>query len=92
MGYYEGVNRLLSNKGIVQVRGVDCPVIGNVSMNMTTIDVSHVPQAEVGEEVIVFNSEVSRNNSIQNVAKLINTSPYELLVKLSESTYRKITP
>jgi len=90
MGYYEGVNRKLSNKGVVQVRGVDCPIIGNISMNITTIDISHIPQVVVGDEVVVFSSDPSRKNSIRNTAKIIDMLPYELLVKLAESIHRKV--
>ena len=90
MGYYEGVNRRLSNKGVVQVRGIDCPIIGNISMNITTIDVSHLPQIAVGDEVVVFSPDVSKKNSIRNTAKIIDMLPYELLVKLAESIHRKV--
>lgn len=91
LGYYDGLNRRLSNKGVVKVNGIDCPIIGNISMNITTIDVSHLAHVSVGDEVIVFSSHTSDKNSIRNVAKIIDMSPYELLVKLAESTYRKVT-
>jgi alanine racemase len=92
LGYYDGLNRRLSNKGIVQIQGINCPIVGNISMNITTIDVSHIKDVKVGEEVIVYSSLSSDKNSIKNAAKAIGMSPYELLVKLAESTYRKVTP
>lgn len=91
LGYYDGLNRSLSNRGIVKVNGTECPIIGNISMNITTIDVSHVAHIAVGDEVIVYSPHPSDKNSISNVAKTIKMSPYELLVKLAESTYRKMT-
>ncbi|MCX6731141.1 MAG: alanine racemase [Candidatus Roizmanbacteria bacterium] len=92
LGYYEGINRQFSCKGTVQIRGVDCPIIGAVSMNITTVDVTNVPHVTVGDEVVVFSSQMGSVNSIQNAARIIHMSPYELLVKLAESTYRKIAP
>lgn len=90
IGYYEGLNRKLSNKGIVQVQGVDCPIIGNISMNITTIDVSPVPHVVVGDEVDVISADSSKANSVRNTAKTASQSPYELLVKLTESIHRKV--
>jgi alanine racemase len=92
LGYYEGLNRRLSNKGVVQVRGIDCPIIGNISMNITTIDISHIPEVAIGDEVVVFSNNPTHKNSIKNAAKSITMSPYEMLVKLAESTHREVTP
>ncbi|MDO8269193.1 MAG: alanine racemase C-terminal domain-containing protein [Candidatus Levybacteria bacterium] len=40
--YYDGVDARLSNKGIFIIRGIDCNILGRISMNITTIDVSNV--------------------------------------------------
>jgi alanine racemase len=87
-GYNDGIDRKLSNKGIVKVRGVVCPIVGVVSMNITTIDISKVVKAKEEEEVLVYSSKREDNNSIANVVKLTNTLPYELLVHLNETTKR----
>jgi alanine racemase len=54
MGYGDGLSRALSNRGQVLVRGRRAPIVGAVSMDMTSIDVSDVPGAEVGDEVVVL--------------------------------------
>jgi alanine racemase len=89
LGYYEGVDRRLSNKGVVTINDIVCPIVGRVSMNMTSIDLSAVKNAEVGDAVCIYSDE-NQENSIVNAAKIAGTIPYELLVHLSESVRREI--
>lgn len=89
LGYYEGVDRRLSNKGMVTINDIVCPIVGRVSMNMTSIDLSAVKNAEVGDTVCIYSDE-NQENSIVNAAKIAGTIPYELLVHLSESVRREI--
>ncbi len=89
-GYYEGVDRRLSNIGFVKVCGMFCPIIGRVSMNMTTIDLSLVPNVRVGDEIEIYSDDPLTKNSFVNVAKLSKTIPYELLVHIAESVRRTI--
>lgn len=81
-GYAEGVDRRLSNIGQVEVKGIFCPIIGRVSMNITTIDVSKVPQVKLGDTVIIISNDNSSPISINNIAKICNTIPYEILVHI----------
>lgn len=87
VGYYDGVDGGLSNKGFVKIGNNFCPIIGRVSMNITTIDLSHT-SAKVGNEVIVYSDKPEDKNSIENTAKLCKKIPYEILVNLAESTRR----
>lgn len=89
-GYFEGVDRRLSNKGVVQINGKYCEILGRVSMNITIIDLSSVESAKVGDEVIIYSSDHADQNSIYNAAKLADTIPYEMMVHLPESIERKI--
>jgi len=89
LGYYEGVDRRLSNKGIVTINDISCPILGRVSMNMTSIDISAVQNAKVGDAVYIY-SDGGQDNNIVNAAKIAETIPYELLVHLSESVRREI--
>jgi len=89
IGYNDGVDRRLSDKGIVLIRNKTCLIIGRVSMNLTTIDASEVKDVKVGDEVIVFSNNENENN-IVNSAKKIGAIPYEILVHLERSTKRKI--
>lgn len=84
VGYYEGVDRRLSNTGKVLVsREHDaCKIIGRVSMNITVIDVSHIPDVQVGTQVTVISDDSADPNSIVNMAKICNTIPYEIAVHI----------
>lgn len=90
LGYYEGVDRRLSNKGSMQVGGVLCPIVGRVSMNITTIDVSACQDAMLGTRVLVFSANQNDDNSIQNLARLCGTTPLELLVHIPQHLRRVI--
>jgi alanine racemase len=54
VGYNDGVDRALSNKGKVSIKGIICPIIGRVSMNITTVDISAAKNAQVGDEVEIY--------------------------------------
>jgi len=89
-GYYEGIDRSLSNKGFVTVNGINCQILGRVCMNITIIDLSNVPDPYIGQECIVYSDLNSDPNSITNSAQICQTIPYELLVKLNESVRREL--
>src|SRR3989344_3368350 len=90
IGYFDGVDRRLSNKGYVIINGKTCTIVGNISMNITTVDVTHVPNLKIGQEVTVYSNNPEDKNSIQNAAKICQTIPYELLIHLAPSTKRII--
>jgi alanine racemase len=81
-GYAEGVDRRLSNVGQVEVNDILCPIIGRVSMNITTIDVSDVPQVKLGDTVNIISSDNNSPISVSNIAKTCNTIPYEILIHI----------
>lgn len=88
-GYYEGVDRRLSNLGVIKVRGVYCPILGRVSMNMTTIDLTHIPDAEVGDEAEVFSNNPDDENFVKKQA-VAGSISYELFVHIAESVRREV--
>jgi Alr-MurF fusion protein len=63
------------------------PVIGNVCMDMTMVDLSGVSEVKEGDEVIIF----GKDHPIQKVAEQINTIPYEILTNTSERVKRIFT-
>jgi alanine racemase len=90
LGYFDGIDRRLSNTGVVTVNDTICPIVGRVSMNITTIDVSEVKDAQVGMEALVISDDTDAPNSIENLAIAADTIPHELLVHLVSSTRREV--
>jgi alanine racemase len=84
IGYADGFSRAFSNGvGKVIVRGKRAPVIGNVCMDMTMVDITGIPASE-GDEVIVFGKELP----IQELAQSVGTISYEILTSTSERVKR----
>ena len=81
-GYAEGIDRRLSNTGAMMIGGAPCPIIGRVSMNITSIDVSNVAGATLGQKVTLISENPQHPNSVAGIAKLCNTIPYEILVHI----------
>lgn len=90
IGYNDGVDRRLSNKGMVTVDGKRCPIIGVISMNVTTIDLTDVKSPKVGQEVVVFSEDRDDINSIESSAKICETLPHDLLVHLNSANRREV--
>lgn len=90
-GYFEGIDRRLSNKGYVKIREQFFPIVGRVSMNMTTIDISDIKGPMTGERVIIYSSDPDDKNSIANSAFIAGTISYDLLVHIPESLERLVT-
>ena len=90
VGYYEGLDRQLTNKGGVKIGNTDAPVVGRISMNMTTIDVSALKNLKIGDIVQVISPIKSDKNSIYSMAQLGETITYELVVKIPREIKRII--
>ncbi len=89
IGYNDGVERRLSNKGITQIDGKKAAIIGRISMNITTIDLTDIPDPYITQEVVIFSDNPTDPNSIQNSAKLADTIPHDLLIHINPSTLRR---
>jgi len=84
IGYADGFLRGLGNgKGIVWIHGQPAPVIGNVCMDMTMINITGI-EAKEGDAVIIF----GKKHPISDIANALNTSPYEVLTNVSERVKR----
>ncbi len=84
IGYADGLNRKLSNGiGYMLVNGKAAPVIGNICMDMTMIDVTDIECME-GDEVIVFGAGLD----ISELAEKVGTIPYEILTSISQRVKR----
>jgi alanine racemase len=79
VGYADGIPHRLSNKGRVIVKGHLAPIVGAVSMDLTTIDVTHCPPVEVGEAVTLLGTEGHVSIDAQQIARLAGTISYSIL-------------
>ncbi len=86
LGYGDGYFRLFGNgRAYVTVEGQKAPVIGVVSMDMLTVDVTAVPQANTGSEVCIF----GQDPSVYDLARIAQTIPYEITTALHQRVIRK---
>lgn len=88
LGYNDGFDRRLSNKGVVLVDGIECKILGLISMNVSTIDLTNVKKPFVGQEVVIFSDNPKDKNSVFNITKICQTVSYDILARLEESTKR----
>ena len=78
-GYADGIPHRLSNKGRVIAKGRWAPIIGAVSMDLTTIDITHCPPLEPGDAVTLIGSEGDLSIDAQQVARVAGTISYSVL-------------
>ena len=78
-GYADGIPHRLSNRGSVIVNGKLAPIVGAVSMDLTSIDVSGSPEIKVGDAVTLLGTEGGVSIDAQEIAKLAGTISYSVL-------------
>ena len=88
VGYADGYSRSLSNRGVMVVQGQPCPVVGRVSMDLTTIDLANVPSAIPGDEVTILDPDPLSPASVYELARLANTIPYEITCGIGQRIHR----
>jgi alanine racemase len=79
VGYADGYNRLLSNRGDVLVRGQRAPIAGRVTMDQTMIDVTDIPEAAIGDEVVLLGQQGNDRITADDLASHTGTIAYEVL-------------
>lgn len=92
IGYYEGVDRRLSNLGFFKIGDNFVKILGIISMNITSIDISKVQNLKIEDRVIIISEKNEDGNSIRHIAKQIETIPYEILIHLPVNLSRKVIP
>lgn len=88
VGYADGYSRLLSSNGDVLVRGRRVPIVGRVSMDLTTIDVTELSDAIVGDEVVLLGAQGDEAIRAEELARRIGTIPYEIFTSVSKRVPR----
>ena len=86
IGYADGIRRLLSNNGNVVINGKLVPIIGNICMDSFMVDVTDIPEVEIGTEVFLWDNQ---NITLEEIAKRCQTINYEILSTISERVVRE---
>ena len=88
VGYADGYNRLLSNRGSVLVRGKRAPIVGRVCMDMTMIDVTDIEGVATGDEAVLIGKQGDDEISADEMAGLLGTINYEVTCAISKRVPR----
>lgn len=88
VGYGDGYGFILSNRGEVLIRGKRAPVVGRISMDMCTLDVSHIPDCRVGDEVVMLGRQGDEEISAGEIAAKAGTISYEIICALGKRAPR----
>ncbi|MBT4364368.1 MAG: alanine racemase [Desulfobacteraceae bacterium] len=88
VGYADGYNRLLSSKGQMIICGKKAPVIGRVCMDLTMLDVGHIPDAALEDEVVIFGKQGDISITADEVASSLKTINYEVVSTITERVPR----
>ncbi|MBI5345748.1 MAG: alanine racemase [Chlamydiae bacterium] len=87
IGYGDGYNRLLSNKGKVLIREKKYPIVGNICMDQFMVDIGE-DSVYVGDEVVLIGKQGNEEIKLEEVAAICNTIPYEVLCFFNERLER----
>ncbi len=88
VGYGDGYAFILSNQGEALIRGQRAPIVGRISMDMCTIDVTHIPDCDVGDEVVLLGRQGKEYISANEIAEKAKTISYEVLCALGKRAPR----
>jgi len=89
VGYADGYNRQLSNRGRAIVREHYAPIVGSISMDLTLVDVTGIPGVTVGDEVVLLGTCDGLGVDALEHARLASSSPYEILCNISKRVPRR---
>jgi alanine racemase len=88
-GYADGYPRHLSNRDAAMlVRGKRCPLLGRVTMDLTMIDVSHVPDAMVGDEVVLMGRQGDEEISCEELVERAGTITWKIITRIGSRVRR----
>ena len=91
-GYAAGLPLALTNRGFVFIGGRRCKIIGRISMDYTTVDVSDVPDVKPGDEVVCFGACGRDSITPDDWAELKGTHAYDVICSLGSRVQRVVVP
>jgi alanine racemase len=92
IGYGDGYPRSLSNRATMRIRGRNVLVCGRVSMDQCIIDLSSLPDAQVGDQVEIISADPMDQHSVEELARAAGMIPYELTCRLGRRVKRQLVP
>lgn len=88
VGYYDGYDRKLGNRGYALVNGLKAPILGRICMNISIIDITDCGQAREGDEVVLIGQQSNETITVEQIADWADTINYEVITRLRESLPR----
>lgn len=88
VGYHEGYDRRLSNLGYTIINGMRAPICGRICMNMMMVDVTHIPDVQVGTVATLLGSDGEERVSAEQLASWMGTINYEVVARIHPSQPR----
>lgn len=88
VGYADGYPRNLSNKGYVTVHGKRAPIVGLICMDQLMVDLTDIPEAKEGDEVVLFSNGEDNTMDLNTMARLAGTNKNEIITRISRRVPR----
>ena len=85
IGYADGFNRLLSNKGYVIINNHKCKILGNICMDSSMVDITNI-NCNINDDVYIFDNEIIK---LDDLAKSLNTISYEIISTINPRVERE---
>jgi alanine racemase len=82
-GYADGYPRNLRDKGFVTIHGKKAPILGVICMDQCMVDLTHIPEAKVGDEVIIYGDGANNTLDLDTASKLAGTNKNEIIARIS---------
>ncbi len=87
-GYADGIPRSCGNRGSVLINGHRCPILGNITMDQTIVDITDLEQTSVGDQAILFGKQGGTEITIGEFSQWAGTIPWEILTSISKRVQR----
>jgi alanine racemase len=84
IGYCDGYNFLLSNRGVGIAKGQEVPVVGRVCMDSLMLDVTDIPNVRTGDEVVLFGKQSEKELTVDELASKAGLLSYELITRMGK--------
>jgi len=88
VGYADGLKRALSNRGFVVIGGQRAPIIGRISMDQTVVDITEIPNASAGDEVVLLGTQDGTMIAAEEHARWAGTIPWEIFTSITARVER----